>query len=351
MKRSTPQLKSLFDTIRAFQWDRLVLEDLARVCQWFAQHVNSELILDQDSIVWCALDFLKQACGFAFIEEGHATDQVVVAKRNIYIQVIVTMVTRCSSLKNKVIEFEWIMKQLLADIESTVGLNPTDPASELVTHCSTCLSIQNVLVSGPVATAIKSTISAHLFTTNCAMLVLAFMSAAPRCLATISDMVRLLESAIHCHFVRLCEGELVNSWTPVLRAFVVPELSKDDFVVEAIKQNALLTLYTYNLCRTHQATAQAEQFDIMIDCVTWSSKPQLDKETEAKLMLLWMQIFNIIQVQAAQNQLSDQQWKTIARYVLSFIYFLTLVSFLIRWKNVHNVKLTNANPNSYTSYV
>lgn len=305
----------MFDTIRAFQWNQLVLEDLARVCQWFAQHVNSELILDRNSIVWCALDFLKQACGFVFIEDGQATDEVVVAKRNNYIQVIVTMVTRCSSLKNKVNEFEWVMKQLLADIESTVGFNSTDPASELVTHCSTCLSIQNVLASGLVATAIKSTISAHLLTTNCAMLVLAFMSAAPRCLATISDMVTLLESAIHCHFVRLCEGELVDSWTPVLRAFVVPELSKDDFVVEAIKQNALLTLYTYNLCCTHQATSQAEQFDIMIDCVTWSAKPQLNKDTEAKLLLLWMQIFNIIQVQAAQDQLSDQQWKITARYV------------------------------------
>ena len=316
VKKFSPKLKSMFDTIQGFYWESLVLEDMSRVCEWFAQHVNSELILDRNSILWRALDFLKQACGFVLFE-GRPADEMVVAKRNIYIQVIVTILTRCSSLRNQTGEFECVMKHLLADIESTVGFNFTDPASELATHCSTCLSIQNVIASGPVATAIKSTISSHLLSTNCAMLVLAFMSAAPRCLAAISDMVSLLESAINCHFVRLHDGDLRNSWTPVLRAFVVPELSKDDFVVEAIKQNALLTLYTYNLCRTHQATLQAEQFDIMIDCVTWSSKPQLDKDTEVKLILLWMQIFNIVRLQAAQNEVSDEQWKTVARYVIT----------------------------------
>ena len=147
-------------------------------------------------------------------------------------------------------------------------------------------------------------------------MVLAFMSAASRCLASLQDMVSLLESAISCHFVRLHDGEVRNSWTPVMEAFVVPELSKEDFVNEALKQNALLTLYSYNISRIGHVASQAEHLDIMIDCVTWCSKPQLDKDNEAKILLMWLQIFDIIRTVSVQCQVSDEQWKSIAKYMM-----------------------------------
>ena len=169
------------------------------------------------------------------------------------------------------------------------------------------------------STGNKSAINAHLLSTSCSMLVLAFISSASRCLASLTDMISLLESAISCHFIRLYDGELHNSWIPIMQSFVIPELNKDDFVNEALKQNALLTLYAYNLYRLNHVTLQAEQLEIMIDCVTWSSKPQLDKDSEAKLALLWLQIFDIIRMQSAQNQLSNEQWKTIAKYMMFLV--------------------------------
>jgi len=309
------KLRSVINDITLFQWNTLVLEDTARICQWYAQNVDSEQILEGGSIVWVVLDFLKQVCGFFYID-GLVTDEVVVAKRSIYIQVIVTCVTRCSSLKGRATDFQWLIEKMLGDIEQTLTFNLTNPMHELVTHCSYCLSILNSITAGPVCIAVKSTLDSYLLSTRSSSMVLAFMSAASRCLASLQDMVSLLENAITCHFVRLHDGELRNSWAPIMQAFVVPELSKEDFVSEALKQNALLTLYSYNLSRIGRVASQAEHLDIMIDCVTWCSKPQLDKDSEAKVLLLWLQIFDIIRTVSAQSHVSDEQWKSIAKYMM-----------------------------------
>ncbi|XP_066931851.1 ectopic P granules protein 5 homolog [Clytia hemisphaerica] len=312
------KLCTMLVAIKNFRWNTLILEDTARVCQWYSQNMDSALILEKESIVWRTLDFLKQVCGFFYLE-GLVTDDIVITKRNIYIQVMTTLITRCSSQKKQVSEFQWVMKQLLSDIESTVGYNSTNPMYELITHCSNCLSLQNHIAQGPIAIAIKSSIDSHLLSTSCAMMVLACISSASRCLANLADMVSLLEQAISCHFVRLNDAELRNAWTPIMQAFVIPELSKEDFVAEAIKQNALLTLYSYNLHRMNNLRTQAEHLDIMVDCVTWCSKPQLDKDSEAKLLLLWLQTFDIVRTQAAQKQLSNEHWKSIAKYMMFLV--------------------------------
>ena len=93
--------------IKDFRWNTLVLEDTARVCQWYAQNMDSALILEKDSIVWRTLAFLKQVCGFFYLE-GLVTDDIVITKRNIYVQVmelVVKIIVRLFTLVYRTFTF------------------------------------------------------------------------------------------------------------------------------------------------------------------------------------------------------------------------------------------------------
>lgn len=315
---TSSKLAVLLETAASFQWRYLILEDTARTCQWYAQTACSELLLDKDSIVSGALKFLQKVTGFVDPAEQRVApeNEVLIANRNLYVQTVTTLLTRCSSLNNRIADFELVINALLLTIEATVVYNTNNPMNELVVHCSTFLSMLNNVSPGPFTATVKSAMEMHLLVTSCSMTVLAFISAASRSVASLQEMVELLESKIDVHFRRLSDGQLSNSWVPIMNAFVVPELSKEDFVTEGIRQNAILTLYSFNLRRISQIATQQEQFDVMVDCVQWCSKPHLDEKSEAKLLLLFLQVFDIVRVQLAQFQYSNAELRALAKYMM-----------------------------------
>lgn len=311
------KLTALLQQTASFQWNHLVVEDTARTCQWYAHTVNSELLLDRQSIVWHILSFLQNVTGFhSRGEQSGTTSEVLVMRRNVYFQTVTNILTRCSSAKNRIADFQFVFDGLLSAIETTISYNTTNPMNELVLHCSTFLCMLNSVPQGPFSSTLKSTLESHLLSTTCSMTVLALISACSRSVASLQEMVSLLETAIGVHFTRLSEGELTNSWVPVMQAFVVPELSKDDFVNEAIRQNAFLTLYSFNLRRMMTATSQREQYDVMVDCVQWCSKPQLNEKSESKLLLLFLQVFDVVRCQLAQFQYSNNELRSLAKYMM-----------------------------------
>lgn len=313
---SASKLVYLFTAANTFKWNTLGLEDAAHALKWYSENADSTLILEKDSYVWSTLGLIKEVCCYHGNEE---TNDIVTAKRNLYVNVVVTLLTRCVTCQHRIQDFRFVVYNLLRTVESTIAYNSVKPMEELVYHACTCLNLFNTISSGPVFDVIKSTIETYLLESQCGMIVLSFISAVSRSLASIEQMISLLETAISCHFFRLADDELRNAWLPILQAFVVPELNISEFVQEALKQKALLTLYSYNLHRIPQAESPGEQLNILTDAVQWCTRIQPDKGSESKIILLWLQIFDIVRMQISQHQ-NQQHIQVLAKNMLYLSY-------------------------------
>jgi len=302
LSASSSKLTYLFTEAKTFHWETLGLEDIARSCKWYAENVESALILDKESIIWVKLNLFLNVCGF--IGETQSND-VLIAKRNIYVQTIVTLLTRCSSSKRQVQNMHFVLQNLFSTIEKTIVLNDKEPMRELIMHSSTCLNLLNMLSNAVVSDIVKSTFESHLFNTRCSMFIQAMLTAASRSLANIQEMIWFLESCIKCHFVRLADDELPNSWLPIYNSFIPPELNKEDFVKEAIKQKAVLTLYSYNLHRIPLSPDVNELLEVLSETVQWCTKILPDNATESKILLLWLQIFDLIRLQVTTTSTTN----------------------------------------------
>ena len=315
LNTSASKVTRLFNEAKAFHWETLAIEDVDHAWKWYANNCDAALILDKGSIAWPTLNLLHEVCGFSVNATDRVSSVLAEKKRNIYIQTMITMLGRTCKLKQETGNFRYVISKVLETIEKTVAFNSENTVNELVLHTSTCLSLLNMVSNPTLSEIIKTTIEAHLFNTQCSMLIQAFISAVPRSVASLQEMVYLLETSIKCHFSRLSDDELKGSWHPICQSFVVPDLNKEDFIKEAIKQKAVLTLYAYNLSRISQVSEQRKEFDVLIDSVSWCTKIQPDRESESKLMLLWLQIFDLAKVLLAVS-VTKSDLQNLSKYMI-----------------------------------
>lgn len=318
LQQLTAKLTYLFKTAKTFQWNLLGLEETGHVLRWYSENVDSSLILQKESFLYTTLDLCLHVCGFTTKDEN--LDNLSLQRRNLYTQMIVTLLARCSSLKDckeRIHEFRHATEKLLDTIESIFKFNKVNPLEELVMHISSTLNLLNLISNQTLYQSFMASIESYLLRTGCSMVVLAVITATSISVASIEQMVFIIEKAISCHFMRLSDGELLNSWSPVINAFMVPELEIDNFMDESLKQKAILTLYTYSVHCVSKSDKPSYQLDVLFDIVHWCTKIQPDRECESKFLLLWLQIFNIVHSQTPRNMLeSDAQ--RLNQYMLLF---------------------------------
>ncbi|XP_047133521.1 ectopic P granules protein 5 homolog isoform X1 [Hydra vulgaris] len=323
LKFSCNKLKDVFYKARSLYWNFMVLEQTARSCQWFAETADSFSVFNQESLTWSMINMLEFVCGYHDDGSQFLHDDYIIAKRNIFVQVIVTLISRCSlTVTPKSANYSFVINRLFSLIESVLVYNSSESAQmqELVVHCVTAFNLLNSISSSEIFAVIKENIHSYLQGSKSQLLVLAFISAASRSIASLEHLVSILEMSIECFFSRLCGEESQNSWVQVYQAFVLPELNKEEFLKEALNQSAYLTLYTFNLHLIPQAQCLGEYLIMLANTIQWCSKPSAPIDYESKLLLLWLQIFDIVRILDLRD-LSKTQHQQLIKHLNFFNIF------------------------------
>ena len=296
---SSNKIKEVFQDAKNFYWNFMVLEQTARSCQWFAETADSSTVLDHDSLTWSMISLLEVVCGYHSDDIQFPSDEFIIAKRNIFIQVIVTLISRCSlNMAPTLVNYRFVITKLLSSIESILVYNVHENTQmqELVIHCSTAFHLLNSISSSEVFAVIKETIQNYLQGTKSQLLVLSLISAASRSIASQEHLIAILEISIESYFSKLFDDKVINSWLQVYQTFIIPELNIEEFLKEALKQSAFLTLYTYNLHLISHTQSTGEYLILLGRIVQLCSKPTSPTDCETKFLLLWLQIFDIVRL-------------------------------------------------------
>lgn len=320
----TEEVVSMFMTAENLSWNYLDSTSFTQSVNWYLQHCQPKSVLAQrSSLQALELRIIKSASKFN--QESSVYWNADISKKRVgYVYCVVQLLCQCSYQEDISEEaFSNTILNLLTEIE-TIEISVADRYSqheESVEMMKAMFSLlNNCNPEGGISELITSTIYSWLESSVHSILLLPTISAACRALASVSNMVQIIEKCIDVYFspedISLESGD----WAMILSNIQFPELNLSEFLEEAQQQGAYLTLYTYLQQKLPLTVDIKEEQALIWKVLDWSAKGKSCSDNEAKMLLWWYQCLKIM-VQQLDSQLCPTM--PISELIASFIVVLT----------------------------
>ncbi|XP_071943527.1 ectopic P granules protein 5 homolog isoform X2 [Antedon mediterranea] len=295
MTKPLSKVPAFIASAQSLDWHWLDAQSFEAATQWQIENSDPRDILCARGYVNNNItDLLRAIAGFNSESADWPEGSL---KRHSYVNLLISLLCKVSHMKDVNQDmFESIIHNLLNDIEivGTAGGLTMDQNVELVSLITTVLSLlNNCNPIGGLLTVAQESILKWIAVTSSSM-VLPFITAACRALASIKEMALLIEVCIYTHF-KAADLSVENKfgWGPVLGVLEVPELSPQEFLVECEMNSCYLIMYAYILQNLPKCKSLEEELALLTTFINWNMHCKPRRENEVKLLLWWNKIIEL----------------------------------------------------------
>ncbi|XP_014790390.1 ectopic P granules protein 5 homolog [Octopus bimaculoides] len=319
----TEEVILMFMMAEKLCWNYLDSNSFSQSVNWYLQHCDPRAILAQrSSLQALELRLIKSASKFDCDSSAHWNSEIS-KKRVGYVYCVIQLLCQCSYQDDINEEtFSNSILNILTEIE-TVEMAVADryvQNEESVEMMKTVYSLlNNCNPEGTISELITSTIYSWLESSIHSILLMPAIAAACRSLASLTNVVQILEKCIDVFFTSDGSSEKSN-WDIILLNIQIPELNLAEFLEECLQQGAFLTLHAYLIQQLSSATDCSEEQAVIWKVLEWSTKGKSSSDNEGKMLLWWHKCFCQMISQLENNTCSTTD---IAQILSAFIHMLT----------------------------
>ncbi|GFO21233.1 ectopic p granules protein 5 homolog [Plakobranchus ocellatus] len=285
-----------------YEWSLVGQEGFTCVCSWFLQLCDPHCVLaERSSNLALGLRLLKRIAGF---HTEVTWDPIVSFKRQSYIHCLVQQLCQLTYKTAGVNEeqFSTVLMNLMSDIEAvectvTDMVSQQDESAALIKEVLSLLNNSNP--NGPWLGLVETSVTAFLHESPHSLLLLPCIRASSQALASLAHMAAVMEAALEAYFAGVDPVSQL-SWPYLLSVFQVPQLNQAGYVEESLSRNAFLMLYAYLRHQKQQdmgSSGMAEgskDLQLMKQVLDWTGKAEPGSEDDAKLVLWWHFLLQMI---------------------------------------------------------
>ncbi|KAK6177743.1 hypothetical protein SNE40_015786 [Patella caerulea] len=290
-----PETVQLLSEMECREWNFITLSSYRNASNAFLMTAEPKCVLAERSNPSSRGLALMKKAGCFTVESSGSWSGDLQAKRQMYIHTVTSLLCQCTYLEDiNPDTFSTVIVNLLSDIEhvesSVVDWRNQDiEAVELVRVFLSLLNNGNP--QGPWKDLIIATIIQWIESSPQSLLLLPFIKASSRHLASHSHIAQITETCIDVLFQ--CDGNK-QEWTPILAAFQMPETNHAGFIKDAINQGAYLVLQTYLLQQIPFCQSLADEFRLMEMTIDWTERVKPGCENESKLLIWWWKLLQLM---------------------------------------------------------
>ncbi|XP_033099652.1 ectopic P granules protein 5 homolog isoform X3 [Anneissia japonica] len=295
MTKPLSKIPAFIVKCQSLDWRWLDAQSYEAATQWQIENSDPrDVLCARGSIKNNITDLLRAIAGFNSESADWPEGPL---KRHSYVNLLISLLCKVSHMNGVNQDmFETIIHNLLNDIEivGTAGGLTMDQNQELISLVTTVLSLlNNCNPIGGLLTVAQESILKWVEVTSSSV-VLPFITATCRTLASIGGMSILVEVCVRTHFkaADLSEGNKYG-WAPVLGVLEVPELAPHEFLVECLKHSSYLTLYAYILQSLSKCQSLEEETALLTLLIKWNMDCRPRQDNETKLLLWWGKIVDL----------------------------------------------------------
>ncbi|XP_070191920.1 ectopic P granules protein 5 homolog [Littorina saxatilis] len=299
--RELPKVSQLLATADMLDWSGLTVDAYRTASYWFLQVCQPQWVLAQRSSL-PALGFRLMKAAAEFTPGmGQVWTGEMSVKRLTYVHCVTQQLCQVTFQPDVDLEAtSTVLVNLLSEIESVESAvsdmrSQEEESLDLMKEVLGLLNKSNP--EGTSQTVLLETLCQWLHSSPHSILLTPCIKAASRCLASLSQMVRVIETCIQVYFTAYTQDkeggvpspDKRSGWEHILAVFQVPELNVDQYVEEALKNGAFLLLYALLLHRRPLCQSVQEEAKLLEEVLLWTSRAAPSAEDEAKLLLWWME--------------------------------------------------------------
>ncbi|KAL4226903.1 Ectopic P granules protein 5 [Mactra antiquata] len=294
-----PDIQQLLTQSQTFKWQNLSATDYKGACSWFLQACDPVCLLKgRTSPEALGLRLLETASGFT-VEISQMLTEDWYTKRLTYLHTIISLICQCTYLTDiDTLHLSTVIINLLTETE-TVETAVCDPhtrleeSTDMMKEILSLLNNSNPEYQG--ANDVMTTILEWLKGSPKTILLSPCIHAASRNLASLFNMVQIVEQCISLSFVSTGDNaNAQDSWNSVLAAVQIPELNVQDFFQICLQYSSFLLLYCYVIQRLPLCQSLAEEQTLIETILDWTEKAKPSSENESKLLLWWYKSIELI---------------------------------------------------------
>ncbi|XP_021361330.1 ectopic P granules protein 5 homolog [Mizuhopecten yessoensis] len=316
-----PMLEQKMQIAEKYDWQPLASDSFRHACNWLLQTCDPGCVLvERSSSTALGTRLIKAASGFNVQYSGQWTSELS-TKRQCYVHTVVQLLCQCTFGTNiNLGNLSTAILNLMTETE-TVGASVVDLrmqrdetldlVKEIFGLLNNCNPENNSL------DVVMTTVVEWLQSSPRSILLLPCVKAASRCLASHTQIVRIVEECIHVYFKGGMDQTAGGGWDQVLAAIQIPDLNTEEFLETALQEESYLLLYGY--CVLQQPLCQdVAQFSNLVNIIlTWINKAKPTAENESKLMLLCFKLLELVLLQLDFRTKHADCIKTLNAFVAS----------------------------------
>lgn len=295
-----PDIEQVFRQTETYRWQHLSPEAFKKACSLFLLSCDPHSLLQERTAPTAiGLRLLKSASGFS-TERSSSLSEEWILKRVIYLHAVSSLVCQCCYLA------DWdpaavttVIINLLTEIETVASAVP-DPytqRAECIDFMKEILCLlNNCNPSNSSCSIVMETIRQWLEDSPQTILLLPCICAATRNLASMTQMVQVVELCIQLLFVTDVPATThsKNHWEEILSSIQIPELNMTQFLDTCMQEMSYLLIYCFTLQKIPLCQSLEEELGVVQMILDWTSKVKPSMESESKLLLWWHKLLELI---------------------------------------------------------
>ncbi|XP_041348486.1 ectopic P granules protein 5 homolog isoform X2 [Gigantopelta aegis] len=295
----------LLQSAENFDWSFVTLPSFQTSNNWFLQVCDPKCVLsERSSPAAVGLRLLKVAAGF-----NSRTDMPwspdLSSRRVMYMHTVTQLLCQCTYFQDvEMSTIGTVIVNLLTEIEmvETSVIDTRTQQEESLALIKELLSLlNNCNPDGEALDIVIMTITQWLQDSPQSILLTPCIKAASRCLASLKQMVQIMEACIEVFFTAEMDSVHGAEWGLILEVIQMPELNVEECIKEAVVEGSYLLLHAHVLQQLALCQNYEDEAKITNSLIEWSTEAKPDSENEGKLLLWWHQFLHLLLKQLREN--------------------------------------------------
>ncbi|XP_052780180.1 ectopic P granules protein 5 homolog isoform X2 [Mya arenaria] len=295
----SPEVESILNTATSSKWEFLSADDFKKACGWLLQSCDPKCLLQsRTSPDGIGFRQLESAAGFNTEVSTCLTD-VWIVKRLSYLHAVTSLVCQLTYLPD--IDPDTVSKiviNLITEVETVESAVPDtrlqyEESVDMMKEVLSLLNNSNPDNRG--AEVIMVAILDWLQGSPQTILLSPCIHAATRHLASLSNMVKIVEQCIELAFVTGgAKSHVHDPWSIVLSSVQMPELNLTEFFQACLQESAYLLMFCHVRQQIPLCQSLAEEQGLIEMMLDWTERAKPSIESESKLLLWWYKAVDMI---------------------------------------------------------
>ncbi|XP_065180376.1 ectopic P granules protein 5 homolog [Sycon ciliatum] len=294
-------------------WSTLGMSGFQHALQWVEDVGNPASVLNPESSLTYILRVLYGAAEFK-VPNGAGrtggTHEDAPLKRLAYIEYKCKQVERCSEQPQIGIQlYKPAVTHLLGNVETAAALALdakgaqlfVTPLFQLLNSCASRRDVVDILLNTllTLMTSYGGTPFSATFPTPRPILSILYLVCACQTLQSPRHMVLVVEACITTHFSHLQlmsseDDQTAAGWVKVLESLSIANNIEKKFIDTCVGEGAVLCLYANMLQRLPLCTSLLQELTFANNILSWCSLIQIKAGEEAKIVLLWSKMMELL---------------------------------------------------------